>query len=82
MARKTKKQQLIEKITEQLRNDYRVSEKELCSGSFYLSDSYIQVEDVIPFFESLYGVALRNQAFDNWQSFIEAVAVKVLKKRK
>ena len=81
MGRKTKKQQLIDKITEQLRDDYRVSEKELASGSFYLSDSFVQVEDVIPFFESRYGVALRNKSFDNWQAFMETVADKVLKKK-
>lgn len=82
MARKTKKQQLVEKITEQLRDDYHVSEKELQSGSFYLGDSFVQMDDVLPFFESQYGVALRNQDFDNWQEFIGMVADKVLKKKK
>lgn len=82
MARKTKKQQLIESITEQLRSDYHVSEQELRSDSFCLSDGCVHVEDVIPFFESQYGVALRNQNFDNWQDFIGTVADHIVKPRK
>ena len=80
--KKTKRQQLKEKIFDELQGRYHVSGKELVSGSFIYSDATVMVEEVIPDFEREFGVELRKKEFSNWTEFAESLADRVVRERK
>lgn len=80
MKSKTKKQQLKDSIIRQLRDEYRVTDKELQSGSFYFCGSAVLAEEVLPRFEAQYGVVLEKREFLNWQDFAEKLATAVCEK--
>jgi len=80
--RKTKRQQLREKIFNELQSRYHVSGRELASGAFIYGDANITVEEVIPDFEREFGVELRKKEFSNWSEFAESLADRVVRERK
>lgn len=80
--KKTKTQQIKEKIFEELQSRYHVTGRELASGSFIYGDANVTVEEVLPDFEREYGVALAKKEFSNWSEFAESLARKVAFKRK
>jgi len=82
MKKKTKKQQIVEKVFQELQARYHVTVKELYSDSFIYADAAVTVEEVAPDFEHEYGVELANKSFQNWGEFAESIALKVSKKRK
>lgn len=82
MAKKTKTQQIKEKIFLELQSRYHVSGKELASGSFIYADAAVTVEEVLPDFEREYAVELEKKSFNNWGEFAESLARKVAFKRK
>lgn len=80
--KKTKKQQIVEKIFQELQSRYHVTGKELASDSFIYGDAAVTVEEVAPDFENEYGVELVNKGFRNWTEFAESIALKISRKRK
>ena len=82
MKRKSKKEQIMEKIFQELQSRYHVTGRELVSGSFIYGDANVIVEEVASDFEKEYGINLNNKYFGNWTEFAESIAQKVSKKRK
>ncbi len=79
MARKNKRSRLVNEIMQMLQADFGISANELRSDFFYSRDAYMQPSDVIPFFESHYGVSLGNLKVSNWRDFSDVVAARILK---
>ena len=82
MARKTKRQQLKEKIFRELQDRYHVTGRELASGSFIYGNGNITAEDVLSDFEQEFGVELEKKEFSNWTEFAESLADRVVRTRK
>lgn len=82
MRRKSKKEQIMEKIFQELQSRYHVTGRELASGSFIYGDANVIVEEVVSDFEKEYGVDLSNKHFGNWTEFAESIAQKVSRKKK
>lgn len=80
--KKTKRQQLKEKIFDELQSRYHVTCKELASGSFIYGDANVTVEEVIPDFQREYGVELIGKEFSNWSEFAESLSDLAVRKRK
>lgn len=82
MAKKAKKQQVKERVFQDLRERYHVTDRELVSGAFICSDVAVTVEDVQSEFEREYGVSLQGEQFNNWDEFAESIGKKISRKRK
>jgi hypothetical protein len=82
MKKKSKKEQVMEKIFHELQSRYHVTGRELASEAFIYGDANVIVEEVVSDFEMEYGVDLSNKCFGNWTEFAESIAQKVSRKRK
>ena len=80
-TKKCRKVQLAKEIKNRLQAEFRVSERELVSDSFYLDNDAVLIEDVLPFFESQYDIALKGRSFGNWSEFIETITNLVVCKK-
>jgi len=80
-TKKCRKVQLAKEIKNRLQAEFRVSERELVSDSFYLDNDAVLLEDVLPFFESQYDIALKDRSFGNWSEFIETITNLVVCKK-
>ena len=82
MARKTKKQLLVEDITKRLKEGYGLSEKELTSGSAFIETARFLPDEIAKEFFASYGVEPTKAEYGGWPEFIGAVADAVLSKKK
>lgn len=73
-TKKCMRVQLMKDIRNRLQSEFKVSEWELISGSFYYNPDAVLLEDVMPFFESQYDLDLKSYNFSNWEEFIQMVA--------
>jgi len=73
-TKKCMRVQLMKDIRNRLQGEFKVSERELVSGSFYYNPDAVLLEDVVPFFESQYDLDLKSYNFGNWEDFIKKVA--------
>lgn len=82
MARKTKKQLLVEDITKRLKEGYGLSEKELTSGSAFIETARFLPDEIAEEFFGSYGVEPSKKEFGGWPEFINCLADAVLSKKK
>ena len=80
-TKKCRKVQLAKEIKNRLQAEFRVSERELVSDSFYLDNDAVLLEDVLPFFESQYDIDLKSLDFSNWDDFAVKMAELILEKK-
>ena len=82
MARKNKRQRVVEDITTRLKEGYGIPERELTSGSIIFESARILPEEIANEFFNSYGVEPTKAEFGGWPEFINCLADAVLAKGK
>ena len=74
LVRKTRKDVWANRIINELKNGYGLTERELTSGSVMYADARVTPEEIAPQLFRNYGVSTSKQEFSSWGEFVGCLA--------